>query len=76
MEQRSLFIYDIHVDDAYRGRGYGKAAMLLAEEEARRRGIEHIALNVFGRNTVARRLYLSLGYAENAIAMSKSLSPD
>jgi len=73
MEQRTLFVYEIHVDDAYRGRGYGKAGMLLAEDEARRRGIDNISLNVFGRNTVARRLYLSLGYAENAIAMSKSL---
>ena len=71
-----LFIYDIHVADAYRGRGYGKAAMLLTEEEARRRGIDRIALNVFGRNAVARRLYLSLGYTENAVAMSKSLSAD
>jgi ribosomal protein S18 acetylase RimI-like enzyme len=47
--------------------------MLLAEEEARRRGIDRLALNVFGRNTVARRLYRSLGYDENAIAMSKAL---
>jgi ribosomal protein S18 acetylase RimI-like enzyme len=47
--------------------------MLLAEEEARRRGIGRLALNVFGRNTVARRLYQSLGYEENAVAMSKSL---
>jgi ribosomal protein S18 acetylase RimI-like enzyme len=76
MGRRALFIYDIHVDAAYRSRGYGKAAMLLAEEEARRRGIDRIALNVFGRNTVARGLYLSLGYTENAVAMSKSLDPD
>jgi ribosomal protein S18 acetylase RimI-like enzyme len=47
--------------------------MLLAEEEARRRGIPRLALNVFGGNTVARRLYTSLGYVENAVAMSKAL---
>jgi ribosomal protein S18 acetylase RimI-like enzyme len=73
MGQPSLFVYDVHVDEAQRGRGHGKAAMLLAEEEARRRGIDRIALNVFGRNTVARGLYTSLGYVENAIAMSKDL---
>ena len=73
MGRRTVFIYDIHVGDAFRGRGYGKAAMLLTEEEARRRGIDRIALNVFGGNTVARRLYLSLGYTENAVAMSKLL---
>ena len=71
--QRCLFVYQIHIAEAHRGRGYGKEAMLLAEEEARRRGIDRLALNVFGRNTVARRLYRSLGYDENAIAMSKAL---
>lgn len=74
--QRSLFIYDVHVAEPQRGRGLGKAAMLLAEDEARRRGIDRLALNVFGRNTVARRLYQSLGYEDNAIAMSKSLDQD
>ena len=73
MGQPSLFVYDVHVDEGQRGRGYGKAAMLLAEEEALRRGLDRIALNVFGRNTVARGLYTSLGYVENAIAMSKDL---
>ena len=73
LQPSSLFVYDLHVREAFRGRGYGKAAMLLAEEEARRRGIDRIALNVFGRNDVARRLYRSLGYEENAVAMSKSL---
>ena len=68
-----LFVYDVHVDDAHQGRGYGKAAMLFAEEEARRRGLDRVALNVFGRNEIARRLYQSLGYEENAVAMSKAV---
>lgn len=68
-----LFVYDVHVDEAQQGRGYGKAAMLLAEDEARRHGLDRVALNVFGRNEVARRLYRSLGYEENAVAMSKVL---
>jgi ribosomal protein S18 acetylase RimI-like enzyme len=71
LRQPSLFVYDIHVHEAYRGRGYAKAAMLFAEAEARRRGLDRVALNVFGGNTVARGLYLSLGYEENAVAMSK-----
>jgi ribosomal protein S18 acetylase RimI-like enzyme len=45
----------------------------MAEEEARRRGIDRVALNVFGGNKVARQLYRSLGYEENAVAMSKKL---
>lgn len=71
--QHSLWIYDVHLDEAERGRGYGKAAMLHAEEEARRRGLRHVGLMVFGGNEVARNLYRSLGYAENAVVMSKPL---
>jgi ribosomal protein S18 acetylase RimI-like enzyme len=68
-----LWIYDVHVKERYRGRGYGKEAMLLAEAEARRRGFDRIGLNVFGGNEVARNLYRSLGYTENAIIMRKHL---
>jgi ribosomal protein S18 acetylase RimI-like enzyme len=73
--QAGLFIWDILIYEQHRGRGYGKAAMLLAEEEARRRGLDRISLNVFGDNTLARNLYRSLGYRENAIAMSKRVEP-
>jgi GNAT superfamily N-acetyltransferase len=73
MSQPCLFVYDIHLEKEHRGRGYGRAAMRFAEEEARRRGLDRVALNVFGRNAVARRLYESLGYEENAVSMSKSV---
>ena len=67
----TLSVYDVDIDEPHRGRGYGRAAMLLAEEEARRRGLTRIALHVGGRNDVARNLYQSLGFEENDIAMSK-----
>jgi ribosomal protein S18 acetylase RimI-like enzyme len=71
--QPALFIYFVGIDEDHRGKGYGKAAMELAEAEARRLGMDRVALNVFGRNEVARNLYRSLGYEENAVAMSKKL---
>jgi GNAT superfamily N-acetyltransferase len=70
---RCLWIYDVRIDEAYRGRGYGKAAMGLAETEARERGYPRMALNVFGANDVARSLYRSVGYEENAVVMSKAV---
>jgi Acetyltransferase (GNAT) family len=72
--QHSLWIYDVHIDEAERGRGYGKAAMVYAEEEARRRGLNRVGLMVFGGNEVARNLYRSLGYAEIAVFMQATLS--
>lgn len=71
--QHALFIYFIGIDAEHRGKGYGRAAMELAESEARRLGIDRVALNVFGRNEVARNLYRSCGYEENAVSMSKKL---
>jgi GNAT superfamily N-acetyltransferase len=72
-EADSLWVYDIEIDEEHRGRGLGRDTMLLAEEEARRLGRGRIKLNVFARNTVARALYLSLGFEENAIQMSKAI---
>jgi ribosomal protein S18 acetylase RimI-like enzyme len=71
--RRAMFVFDIHVDEAFRGRGFGRAAMLLAEREALERGIQRIELNVFGGNAVARGLYQSLGYVERSVSMAKDL---
>jgi GNAT superfamily N-acetyltransferase len=67
----SLFVYAVEIDEEFRGRGLGRAAMVFAEQEARRLGIAKVALNVFGGNEVARRLYLELGYTETAVHMEK-----
>jgi RimJ/RimL family protein N-acetyltransferase len=71
--QHALFIYNIEIDEAHRGKGYGRAAMDLVESEARRLGVDRVALNVFGRNEVARNLYRSCGYEEFAVSMGKKL---
>ncbi|MHC4939822.1 MAG: GNAT family N-acetyltransferase [Planctomycetota bacterium] len=57
-----LFIYDIMVDEAHRGRGLGTAAMRAAEDLARKRGAAGIGLSVFAHNEGAIRLYERLGY--------------
>jgi ribosomal protein S18 acetylase RimI-like enzyme len=67
------WVYNIEVDPAFRGRGYGRAAMILAEDEARARGMTSLGLNVHGHNTVARSLYDSLGYDVTALQMRKPL---
>jgi RimJ/RimL family protein N-acetyltransferase len=67
------FVYSIEIGDEFRGRGYGRQAMLLLEDEARARGLDRMSLNVFGGNEVARGLYRSLGYVESAVWMAKQL---
>jgi len=71
----SVFIYDIEVREGLRGLGWGRELMTYAEQWAAERGAREIALNVFGRNAVARELYSSLGYSERSVAMAKRLTP-
>jgi ribosomal protein S18 acetylase RimI-like enzyme len=61
-EERAGFVYDVVVDAAERGRGYGRALMEHAADRLRELGMEVLGLNVFGHNDVARSLYDALGY--------------
>src|SRR3954469_16239621 len=45
-----------------RGKNYGRLLMQKAEQEARSRGIEMVALEVAGNNRRARDLFKDLGY--------------
>lgn len=67
------YVYDVEIDEQARGRGFGRAAMLLAESMARGNGAVTLGLNVFAFNAIARSLYRSLGYEESTIQMRKSL---
>jgi ribosomal protein S18 acetylase RimI-like enzyme len=65
------WVYDIKIEAEFRGHGYGRAAMRLAEDEVRSRGMTSLGLNVHGQNTVARSLYDSLGYQVMTQQMKK-----
>lgn len=70
---KSGFVYDIAMDEDQRGKGYGKAAMLLLEEKAREMGLTQIGLHVFAHNAVAKGLYEKLGYEVTSQNMVKKL---
>ena len=72
--QRRAFVYDIEMDEAQRGKGYGAATMRALEEELRPTGVTHIGLNVFGPNTIARALYDKMGYRVAATSMLKRIA--
>ena len=67
------FIFDISLDEAQRGKGYGKQTMLALEEKARDLGLETIGLHVFVNNTAAMKLYKGLGYEVTSQNMTKKL---
>jgi GNAT superfamily N-acetyltransferase len=68
------WIYDIQINPERRSKGYGRALLQAAEQEAARHGTTSIGLNVFGSNAVARNLYESSGYQIAAINMRKELT--
>jgi ribosomal protein S18 acetylase RimI-like enzyme len=68
-----VFVYDIEIAEAFKGRGLGRATMLAAEELARAAGLNYIQLNVFGWNSRAEALYRSLGYVTLATQLGKPL---
>lgn len=69
----SWWIWDVVVEHEHRGRGYGRQAMQLAEAHAQAAGARSLGLSVFGHNTVALRLYESVGYAVTTVNMHKEL---
>ncbi|GAA1174706.1 GNAT family N-acetyltransferase [Streptomyces hebeiensis] len=57
------YVYEVVVVEEQRGKGHGRALMLLAERTALAAGHTELGLHVFADNTPAVRLYESLGYA-------------
>ncbi len=69
------WLFDLEVDQAYRGQGFGRAAMRLLEEHLAESGVRELGLNVFGRNVTARHLYARAGFRETFVSMAKRLTP-
>jgi ribosomal protein S18 acetylase RimI-like enzyme len=71
----TAWVYTVEVDEAHRGKGYGKGLMLAAERDLVQRGVNTLGLNVFGSNKTAMGLYERLGYEVISQQMSKPLTP-
>lgn len=65
------WVMNVEISARFRGNGYGRQAMLLAEKAAREHGMTSLGLNVHGSNTTAISLYDSLGYQVMTQQMSK-----
>lgn len=75
------YVWDVAIKPEFQGRGFGRAAMELAEEIARADGANAIGLSVLVTNDIARTLYRSLGYevvepqSGPLLRMTKQLRP-
>ena len=66
-------LYELFVDEPFRGQDLGRRALELLDAEARAEDLPGIDLNVWGGNETARALYRSAGFHERAVFMSKEL---
>jgi len=73
VKDQKAFIYDFIVDEAFRGKGYGKQALAALDEELISMNVESIGLHVFGHNIIAQELYKKSGYEITNINMRKML---
>lgn len=69
----TAYLYDIEVDSAHRGHGYGRGLLTAIEDAVREAGATRLELNVFGGNAAAIGLYESNGYTVNTQQMIKEL---
>ncbi|MFE0465343.1 GNAT family N-acetyltransferase [Kitasatospora sp. NPDC058965] len=68
----SGWLYDIHVFEPFRRRGYGTAVLAAAEALLAGEGRTVLGLNVVGDNEAAIALYRGRGYEVSSMVMRKS----
>ena len=73
VKEEKAFIYDFLIDEAFRGKGYGKQALAAMDEKLKSLNVESVALHVFGDNITAQELYKKSGYKITGIHMKKDL---
>jgi len=73
VKDRKAFIYDFIIDEAFRGKGYGKQALAAMDEQLKSMNTESVALHVLGDNVSAQELYKKMGFEITGIRMRKYL---
>jgi ribosomal protein S18 acetylase RimI-like enzyme len=73
VKDQKAFIYDFVIDETFRGKGYGKQALMAMDEKLKAMNVESVGLHVFGDNIIAQELYKKMGYQITGIHMKKEL---
>ena len=77
LDDSSMFLFDIYINNEYRSKGIGRIAMKKLEEIVKSLHCNKVVLNVF-KNNYAKSLYESLGYIpienhDDSLIMSKEV---
>ena len=70
---RSVWIYDIVINETFRRRGYATRTLKLVEDRAGELGARSVELHIFGHNRGAQALYEKMGYGITSITMAKPI---
>lgn len=62
--KKVAFIYDFYIETDYRSKGLGRETLVRGIELMKKHPVEKVKLCVFHDNSVARKLYSSLGFEE------------
>jgi RimJ/RimL family protein N-acetyltransferase len=73
---RSVWIYDILINENFRRKGYASRTLELIEARAKDLGARSVDLHVFGHNHGAQALYKKTGYNVTSITMAKAVQPE
>jgi ribosomal protein S18 acetylase RimI-like enzyme len=73
VKDQKAFIYDFVIDEAFRGKGYGKQALIAMDEKLKSMNVGSVGLHVFGDNITAQELYKKMGFQITGIHMKKEL---
>jgi len=71
--QPSGFLFDIFLEERFRGQGLGASVMMELERLAVKMGARSLFLHVFAHNPAAINLYKKLGYEMKSMNMGRSL---
>jgi ribosomal protein S18 acetylase RimI-like enzyme len=72
-QDRIAYLYNIEIHPEHQRRGHALRALQALEHEVRRRGLQGVALHVFGHNQGAQALYAKLGYGVTNLNMYKGV---
>jgi ribosomal protein S18 acetylase RimI-like enzyme len=67
------YIYDIFVEEEFRGKGVGKLLLQKAKDYCRKKGHSRIVLSVTATNDSAIKLYSRTGYKPERMTMAKEI---